>query len=108
MVAKKNERLKNSYYKRCWIYRLYLAITLSKENKVTVIDDLSTGSIKNIRDFIDSNAIGLVKGSITDLDLVQKTFEDVDYVFHEAAIASVPRSIKDPVTSNYANVKWYS
>jgi len=38
------------------------------------------------------------------LDLVQKTFEDVDYVFHEAAIASVPRSIKDPVTSNYANV----
>jgi len=81
-----------------------MAGTLSKENKVTVIDDLSTGHIKNIQDFIDSDAIGFVKGSITDLDLVQKTFEDVDYVFHEAAIASVPRSIKDPVTSNYANV----
>lgn len=38
------------------------------------------------------------------MDLVQKTFEDVDYVFHEAAIASVPRSIRDTVTSNYANV----
>ncbi|MCK5459378.1 MAG: NAD-dependent epimerase/dehydratase family protein, partial [Thermoplasmatales archaeon] len=61
-----------------------MARTLSKENKVTVIDDLSTGYIKNIQGFIDSNAIGFVKGSITDLDLLQEAFKDVDYVFHEA------------------------
>ena len=81
-----------------------MARTLSKENKVTVIDDLSTGYIKNIQGFIDSNAIGFVKGSITDLDLLQEIFKDVDYVFHEAAIPSVPRSIKDPISSNFVNV----
>ena len=81
-----------------------MARTLSKENKVTVIDDLSTGYIKNIQDFVDSNAIGFIKGSITDLDLLQEAFKDVDNVFHEAAIPSVPRSVKDPISSNFVNV----
>lgn len=81
-----------------------LARELASSNHVIVVDDLSTGDIDNIQDLIDSKDIEFIQGSITDLDLVQKTFEDVDYVFHEAAIASVPRSIKDPVMSNYANV----
>lgn len=81
-----------------------LARFLSSENKTTIIDDLSTGYIKNIQDFVDNNQIDFVKGSITDFNLLQEQFKDVDYVFHIAAIPSVPRSIKDPIRSNYANV----
>jgi len=83
-----------------------LVRVLAKENEVIVVDvdDLSTGNLENIKDLIDSQSITFVKGSITDLDLLNKTFKNVDHVFHEAAIPSVPRSVKDPVKSNYANV----
>ena len=81
-----------------------LARTLAADNNVTVIDDLSTGNLENIKDLVDNQSILFVEGSITDLDLLTKTFKNVDYVFHEAAIPSVPRSIKDPIKSNYTNV----
>jgi UDP-glucose 4-epimerase len=81
-----------------------LARFLSKENKTTVIDDLSTGNLINIKDLIEEKQIEFIKGSITDLDLLKEEFKDVDYVFHQAAIPSVPRSIKDPVLSNLVNV----
>jgi len=81
-----------------------LVRALLGENEVIVIDDLSTGNLENIRDIIDDQSIMFVKGSVTDLDLLQETFKNVDYVFHEAAIPSVPRSVKDPIKSNYANV----
>lgn len=81
-----------------------LAEKLASENYVTVVDDLSTGHLKNIQYLIDSNKIEFIRGSITNLDLLQKTFRNVEYVFHEAAIPSVPRSVADPVKSNYANV----
>ncbi len=81
-----------------------LVRALAGENEVIVIDDLSTGNPENIRGLIDNQSIMFVEGSITDLDLLNKTFKNVDYVFHEAAIPSVPRSVKDPIKSNYANV----
>jgi len=81
-----------------------IARTLAADNDVTVIDDLSTGNLENIKDLVDNQSITFVEGSITDLDLLNKTFKNVDYVFHEAAIPSVPRSIKDPIKSNYTNV----
>ena len=81
-----------------------LTRTLAADNNVTVIDDLSTGNLENIKDLVDNQSILFVEGSITDLDLLTKTFKNVDYVFHEAAIPSVPRSIKDPIKSNYTNV----
>lgn len=77
-----------------------LAEELSKDNEIIVLDDLFAGKLSNIRDL----DIKFVKGSITDLDLLQKLFKDVEYVFHQAAIASVPRSINDPVASNNANI----
>jgi UDP-glucose 4-epimerase len=77
---------------------------LADENAVTVLDDLSTGYLKNIQDAIDTDKIGFSRGSVTDLNLLQKVFRNVDYVFHEAAIPSVPRSIKDPVKSNHVNI----
>jgi len=81
-----------------------LAQELSKENQVTVFDDLSTGYLENIENLINSRDIIFVKGSITDMDILQKLFEDVDYIFHQAAIPSVPRSVKDPISSNFTNV----
>ncbi len=81
-----------------------IARSLAENNHVTVLDDLSTGNFDNILDLTDSNAIKFIRGTITDLDLLQKTFEDIDYVFHEAAIPSVPRSITDPIISNHANI----
>ena len=81
-----------------------LVRALAGENEVIVIDDLSTGNPENIRGLIDNQSIMFVEGSITDLDLLNKTFKNVDYVFHEAAVPSVPRSVKDPIESNYTNV----
>jgi UDP-glucose 4-epimerase len=81
-----------------------LTRALAADNDLTVIDDLSTGNLENIKDLVDNQIIMFVEGSITDLDLLNKTFKNVDYVFHEAAIPSVPRSIKDPIKSNYTNV----
>ncbi|MCK4476337.1 MAG: NAD-dependent epimerase/dehydratase family protein, partial [Methanophagales archaeon] len=77
-------------------------VSKEKDNEVIVVDDLSTGKIENLRKF-DQN-INFVRGSITDLDLLKEIFKDCDYVFHQAAIPSVPRSIKDPIASNNANV----
>lgn len=82
-----------------------LARYLSKQqNQVIVLDDLSTGRKENIQDLIDDKKIEFLKGSITDLDLLLDTFRNVEYVFHEAALPSVPRSIKDPLTSNNVNI----
>ena len=81
-----------------------LAQALSAENQVKVIDDLSTGHFKNIRDLVDAKKIEFIEGSVTDLDLLQNVLKNVDYVFHQAAIPSVPRSIKDPLRSNNVNI----
>ena len=69
---------------------------------MVVIDNESTGNIDNIKHLSEGN-IDLDLGDITDMDLVS-TFEDCDYVFHQAALPSVPRSIKDPLSSNEVNV----
>ncbi|VVB62040.1 ADP-L-glycero-D-manno-heptose-6-epimerase [uncultured archaeon] len=78
---------------------------LADTNHVIVIDDLSTGHIKNIQNLIISKKIEFINGTITDLELLQKTFRNIDYIFHEAAIPSVPRSIKDPIKTNAVNVQ---
>lgn len=81
-----------------------LAEELSKEkdNEIIIVDDLSTGKTENLKKF--NQNIKFVRGSITDLDRLKRIFEDVDYVFHQAAIPSVPRSIKDPIAANNANI----
>lgn len=75
---------------------------LLRDNEVTVLDDLSTGRRENIQGIEED--ITFVNGSITDLELVTGTFKDVDYVLHQGALPSVPRSIDDPITSNLVNV----
>lgn len=71
-------------------------------NEVVVIDNLSTGSMNNLSDMVDN--IHFVEGDIRSLDLLEKTFQDVDYVIHQAALPSVPRSVKDPISSNQTNI----
>ena len=77
-----------------------LAEALSKNNSVTVLDNFFTGRRSNTEglnaEFID--------GSITDLKLLQRIFTGMDYVFHLAALASVPRSVKEPKLVNDINV----
>src|SRR3990170_7996223 len=70
------------------------------ENEVTIIDNLSTGKLDNIK-HLKKNNLNLIKKDINDLDLV-KIFKEHDYVFHQAALPSVPRSIKDLAASNEA------
>ncbi len=81
------------------VYNIY------QNNEVTVIDDLSTGNLENIVDLIENESIRLIKGSVTDLKLLHDSFSDVDYVLHQAAIPSVPRSIKNPIATNKANIE---
>ena len=78
-----------------------LAEELSKENDVTIVDDLSTGKIENIK----SLNVKFIKGSVTDFNLLKNVFKDVDYVFHQAAIASVQKSIEDPKRTDEVNAK---
>ena len=61
---------------------------------VTALDDLSAGKLDNINDVLPE--IEFIEGSIVDFPLLKQLFRDVDYVFHHAAIASVPQSLDDP------------
>ncbi|MBC7100999.1 SDR family oxidoreductase [Methanothermobacter tenebrarum] len=74
---------------------------LENGNKVTVIDDCSTGSINNLT-MKDHENLKIIKGSITNLDL-EKIFKGKDYIFHQAALASVEESIKNPIKCHEIN-----
>jgi UDP-glucose 4-epimerase len=75
-----------------------------RDYSLTIIDDLSTGKRENLSSIIDKPNVKFIQGSITDLPLLQKLFQNVDYVFHLAAIASVPRSVAFPQLSHEVNV----
>jgi UDP-glucose 4-epimerase len=76
---------------------------LVEDNEVIIIDDLSSGKLENIEHLKMEN-LNLIKGNITELNL-KKIFKDVDYVFHEAALISVPESVENPLIYNEINVK---
>ena len=69
---------------------------------VRVIDNFSTGKRNNIDEIKDK--IDLIEGDIRDTESVLKAVKDVDFIIHQAALPSVPRSIKDPITANDVNV----
>lgn len=72
--------------------------------KVRVLDNLATGFLKNIQQFSDNPRFEFMEGDIRDLEVCKAAMEDMDYVSHQAALGSVPRSINDPLTSNEVNV----
>ncbi len=69
---------------------------------VRVLDDLSTGKFENIQPFL--NDIEYIQGDFSDLVVAHSAVRGVDYVLHQGAIPSVPRSIDDPIRTNNANV----
>ena len=75
--------------------------------KVRVLDNLSTGSLDNIRPFLDHPSFELVEGDIRDFSTCEQAVKGIDFVTHQAALGSVPRSIDDPVTSNEVNVSGF-
>ena len=75
--------------------------------KVRVLDNFSTGSMNNIREFLNNPSFELIEGDIRDLNTCQRAVEGIDYVSHQAALGSVPRSIDDPITSNDVNVSGF-
>lgn len=81
----------------------HLSERLLKEgNEVTVLDNFTTGKRENLKGI--EKEIEIIDGSITDKETVQKAVGESDYVFHQAAIPSVPRSVKDPISSTRVNV----
>jgi UDP-N-acetylglucosamine 4-epimerase len=77
---------------------------LNKGYQVRVLDNFATGHRHNIAQHADNPNFELHEGDIRDVRACERAVEGVDYVFHQAALGSVPRSIKDPQTSNEVNV----
>ncbi len=80
---------------------------LAKGYSVVCLDNFSTGHRRNIEPFLSSSLFQLIEGDIRSLDTCRQAVEGVDYVLHEAALGSVPRSINDPITSNEVNVSGF-
>jgi UDP-N-acetylglucosamine 4-epimerase len=72
--------------------------------RIVVLDNLSTGYIDNIKEFIDKKQIEFIQGDIRDVATCRSATHNIDYVLHQAALGSVPRSIDDPLTTNEVNV----
>jgi UDP-N-acetylglucosamine 4-epimerase len=77
---------------------------LDAGNEVVCLDNFSTGKRENIKDFFNNPKFKLIEGDIRNYDDCVKAVDGVEFVFHEAALGSVPRSIKDPVTSTDVNI----
>ena len=72
--------------------------------KVTCLDNFSTGRRENLETSLQNPNFTLIEGDIRNLETCKKACENQDFVLHEAALGSVPRSINDPITSNEVNV----
>lgn len=72
--------------------------------KVKVLDNLSNGHYHNIAEFENFPNFEFIKGDIRDLPTCQTACQGMDYVLHQAALGSVPRSINDPITTNEVNI----
>jgi UDP-N-acetylglucosamine 4-epimerase len=80
---------------------------LSQNNDIVVLDNFMTGKRKNLIPFMDNSRFKLIEGDIRDMVACRCAVDGVDYVLHEAALGSVPRSIKDPMTSTEVNISGF-
>ena len=80
---------------------------LSKGHHVICLDNFATGHRHNIAPFLENPNFKLIEGDIRSFDDCNLAVQGVDYVLHQAALGSVPRSIKDPITSNEVNVSGF-
>ena len=82
-------------------------VLLEKGNKVVCLDNFATGKRENLDHLLNDSNFMLIEGDIRKIEDCIKATEGVDYVLHQAALGSVPRSIKDPITSNDVNVSGF-
>lgn len=75
---------------------------IKRGEKVRIIDNFSTGKMENIEEFKDK--IELIEGDLKNINDVKKAVEGIDYILHQAALSSVPRSVEDPLSSNANNI----
>ncbi|MCT4315774.1 LPS biosynthesis protein WbpP [Elizabethkingia anophelis] len=80
---------------------------LQKGYEVICLDNFSTGHRSNVIPFLQNPKYNLIEGDIRNFEVCQTAVNGVDYILHQAALGSVPRSIKDPQTSNEVNVSGF-
>lgn len=80
---------------------------LEKGYDVVGLDDYSTGYLKNINSFLDHPKFTFIEGDIRDKSICMDLTKEVDFVLHQAALGSVPRSLEDPITTNEVNVNGF-
>lgn len=80
---------------------------LSKGYDVVCLDNFSTGHRHNIHSWLSNEKFTLIEGDIRNFETCIKATKGIDYVLHQAALGSVPRSIKDPITTNDVNVSGF-
>jgi len=71
---------------------------------VRVLDNLATGSMHNIEEFLSFPQFEFVKGDVREFSVCAEACDGIDFVSHQAALGSVPRSINDPLTTNQVNI----
>ena len=76
-------------------------------HKVVCLDNFATGHRHNLKDFIENPNYKLIEGDIRNIADCNLAVDGVDYVLHQAALGSVPRSINDPITTNDVNVSGF-
>ena len=77
------------------------------EAEVLCLDNFETGHLHNIEALLEKDNFTLIKGDIRDLETCQDACYGVEYVLHQAALGSVPRSINDPITTNNVNISGF-
>ncbi len=83
----------------------HLAEELARRGyQVTILDDLSTGEMENIKELLKKGSVQFIQDSITNFSLLKELFQGAIYVFHQAALPSVPRSVKDPLAASEVNI----
>ncbi len=82
-------------------------LVTNNAKRIVVLDDLSTGNIDNVKLFEKYKGFEFVQGSICDKTICDKAFKGIDYIFHEAALCSVPRSVANPIATHEVNVSGF-
>ena len=80
---------------------------INKGHQVVCLDNFATGHLHNLDSVIKHSNFTLIEGDIRNIEDCQKAVQGVNYVLHQAALGSVPRSLKDPITTNEVNVSGF-
>src|ERR1035437_1288472 len=80
---------------------------LKYNNEVICLDNFSTGRKENIKEFAENKNFKLIVGDIRNMDDCHRVVDGVDYILHQAALGSVPRSLDDPATTNSVNISGF-